>query len=233
MGFACCSVTLNLTNSTISGNSSTGHGGGIGTSGATIRNSTITDNSAGFTGGGIWRWGGAGTIEIANTIVAENVADVAGNDLAGAFATIQDSLIGDITGATITTNVNNLIGVDPQLLPLGDYGGATQSHALHPDSPAINAGNNALAAGLDQRGANRLNGKVDLGAFEAQGYSFTLSAGNNQSTTVNTNFATDLQVQVVETFEDKPLPIAGIEITLNPLGTGANASLGNTTLTTE
>ncbi|MEM8637979.1 MAG: DUF4347 domain-containing protein [Cyanobacteria bacterium P01_G01_bin.54] len=62
--------TVNLTNSNVSGNSSSILGGGIRTSGAIIRNSTIAHNTAGTDGGGIERWGGSGTIDIANSIIA-------------------------------------------------------------------------------------------------------------------------------------------------------------------
>ncbi|NER20286.1 MAG: hypothetical protein F6J96_06060 [Symploca sp. SIO1C2] len=125
---------------------------------------------------------------------------------------------------------------DSRLAPLGDYGGPTQTHALLPDSPALDVGDNAQLMGLttDQRGAVRIiNTTVDIGAFEFQGIALIAAAGDGQNTTVNTSFATNLQVQVVETFENKPLPAEGIEITLTPLGTQANADLGNTTLTTD
>ncbi|NEO83995.1 MAG: DUF4347 domain-containing protein [Spirulina sp. SIO3F2] len=160
-------VTVNLTNSTVSGNSSSSASGGIRTSGSMIRNSTIAHNIAGTSGGGIDRWGGSGTIDIANSIIAENVAG-AGNDLDGTFATIQNSLIGDTTGATIGTDLNNLIGVDPMLMPLGNYGGPTQTHALRVGSPAIDSGDNALVTmAMDQRGEARIiDGVVNMGAVE-------------------------------------------------------------------
>ena len=60
--------------------------------------------------------------------------------------------------------------------PLADNGGPTQTHALLPDSPAIDAGDNSLAVdadgnplSTDQRGTgfDRIfGGTVDIGAFE-------------------------------------------------------------------
>ena len=65
---------------------------------------------------------------------------------------------------------------DPLLGPLADNGGPTMTHALLPGSPAIDAGNNALAVDAngnpltnDQRAAgfDRIfGGTVDIGAFE-------------------------------------------------------------------
>ena len=41
---------------------------------------------------------------------------------------------------TIVAHPTDLIGIDPRLAPLDDYGGPTQTHALEFDSPAIDAG---------------------------------------------------------------------------------------------
>lgn len=58
---------------------------------------------------------------------------------------------------------------NPQLFPLGNNGGSTQTLALLPGSPAMNAGNNATCPTTDQRGVARPQGGVcDIGAFEAQ-----------------------------------------------------------------
>ena len=83
---------------------------------------------------------------------------------------------------SIDTNINNLIedgscnpllSGDPNLGPLQDNGGPTETQALLSGSIAIDAGDNAGAAGLmfDQRdpGFDRIvNGTVDIGAFEVQ-----------------------------------------------------------------
>jgi hypothetical protein len=71
----------------------------------------------------------------------------------------------------IQNGVNgNIVGVNPLLGPLQNNGGTTMTHALLLDSPAINAGENVLEAGLmDQRGVGFpriLGGTVDIGAFE-------------------------------------------------------------------
>jgi len=245
-------ATLTLSNSTVSGNTAY-YGGGIDNFGLmaenaatlTLSNSTVSGNSATY-GGGIFNYGdrlNAATVAVGNSIVADNTAtnsepDVGRNDPNNAPITDNgNNLIGiDTTGVfTTSTLVGNLANpLDPQLTPLGDYGGTTQTHALTPNSPALDGGNNALTAGLntDQRGATRIiNGKVDIGAFEAQGFTLNAVVGNGQSTTVNTSFATDLQVLLTEEFINAPLPDATINFT-SP-GTGASANFGNSTPTTD
>ena len=81
-------------------------------------------------------------------------------------------------GCVNGTSLNNITG-DPLLDPAGlqDNGGKTQTIALQVGSPAIDAGDNALAVdadgnplAYDQRGAGFpriINGTVDIGAFEA------------------------------------------------------------------
>ena len=62
-------------------------------------------------------------------------------------------------GATLTGN--------PLLEPFGDYGGETATLALHPTSPALDAGDDATCAATDQRGFARPQGPgCDMGAYE-------------------------------------------------------------------
>lgn len=56
---------------------------------------------------------------------------------------------------------------DPLLGPLADNGGATQTHALLPGSPAVDRVPVAACVGIDQRGYHRPAGKrCDSGAYE-------------------------------------------------------------------
>ncbi|NEO27736.1 MAG: CHAT domain-containing protein, partial [Kamptonema sp. SIO4C4] len=162
---------LTTTNSTISSNWANGNGGGIlDKNGGTITNSTIAFNTTNAgDGGGINRFGTTGTLNIQNSIIAQNT-DIGGqaHNLSGTFDSIINSLLGDTNGATLTTNNNNIIGQNPQLSALGNYGGTTQTHALLPGSPAINTGTSANAPTTDQRGFPRgiSTNTVDIGAFE-------------------------------------------------------------------
>jgi hypothetical protein len=88
---------------------------------------------------------------------------------------LQNSVVamnfnGDVYGA-IHSGGHNIIGGNPLLGPLQDNGGPTQTIALLPGSPAIDAGDNTGAPEWDQRGPSFLrvvNGTVDIGAFEVQ-----------------------------------------------------------------
>jgi len=249
-------------NSTITGNSADFAGGGLYNRGQsasqgatlTITNSTVIQNTVPTVGGqsggvhntGVFGGPNTGRLIVGNSIIAQNTADVTpdvGHDIPFASSPVVDqgnNLIGIDSQGLFTTST--LVGstaapLDPQLLPLGDYGGPTQTYAVLPDSPAFNAGSNALATGLmtDQRGANRLNGTVDIGAFEFQGYRLVAIAGNDQNTPVNTNFGTNLAVQLAESFVNTPLPVAGLNVTFtaNPGSTGASGSFASASATTN
>jgi len=176
---------VTLTNSTISGNSASSRGGGIESLGAvTLNNSTIAFNTAGTLGGGLSFSGNnphSINNTINNTIIANNTAPT-GPDV-GIWSdthtfNISHSLILNTSGMSAngstgipTNGVNgNIVGLDPNLGPLQNNGGPTQTHALLPGSPAINAGNNALApTPIDQRGQPRISDLiVDMGAYELQ-----------------------------------------------------------------
>jgi hypothetical protein len=154
-----------LTNTTISGNTATVVGGGLFNGGyfnvntLSLTNTTVSRNSASFFGGGLYDDSGGNTTSLTNTIIA---GQTAGEDVDGDIANF--------------TGTHNLIGGDPRLAPLGDYGGPTQTMPLLPGSPALDAGSNALAVDTqgnplmtDQRGFTRIvNTNVDIGAFEDQ-----------------------------------------------------------------
>lgn len=116
---------------------------------------------------------------------------------------------------------------DPLLAPFANYGGTTETFALLPGSPAINAGHADLAAGppiygLDQRRVVRFDGP-DLGAFESQGFWFTRISGDNQSTPPGTAFADSLALSVTAYVPIEP--VNGGIVTFTPPASGASATL--------
>src|ERR1019366_578334 len=228
-----------LTNVTFSGNASH-QGGGIyigPNSSVTLTNVTMSGNSASILGGAI---GNSGlTVNCKNTIIAQNSSPQY-PDVVGQVTSQGNNLIGDGTGSTGFTNGtnNDQVGtaaspINPLLAPLGNYGGPTQTMALLPGSPSINAGTSTGAPTTDQRGDSRV-GAVDIGAFESQGFTLTkVSADDNQSTTVSTNFTNPLSVTVSSAFSE---PVnSGQVIFTPPAQSGASCTIdgktGNDTIT--
>jgi len=165
--------TLTLANNTFSGNTATVHGGGIyayaGTGATlTMHHSTISSNTATTgEGGGIYATGNTPP-DVHASIFANNTAPT-GPDINGAINSLDYNLIENTSGATINgATANNITGADPNLGPLQDKGGPTQTHALLPGSPALDViPEMDLMEYADQRQAPRpqnLNG--DIGAFE-------------------------------------------------------------------
>ena len=204
-GGAIRDLDLKMANTTVADNKVFAGNGRIGGSGSAggilggsnqwkVINSTVTNNSvAGGTGtqsngigegGGVFSTSDTGQASsFSNNIVAENSA-ASGADVSGTFLKGYNNLVGVGEGAAgLTNGVNgNLVGtkdspVNPMLAPLSNNGGITQTRALLPGSPAINAGNNTRAENpltsqtlqFDQRGLERIvpsGGVIDIGAFE-------------------------------------------------------------------
>jgi len=162
-------TTINIDNSTISGNTANTSGGGFVNEGTfNAVNVTITNNtSTNGAGGGL---GAAGIVNIRNSIIYGNTNSTA-PDCSGSITAFDYSLIGSISGCTLPFGTGNLINSNPLLGPLQNNGGPTLTHALPANSPAVNAGNNVGVALYDQRGAGYMrisNGIVDMGAYELQ-----------------------------------------------------------------
>jgi hypothetical protein len=174
------------TNCTVTGNSAVRGGGLIsrfngGAARMTLRNCTITGNTAtdgvaspGFGGGGVFAEGNNTQYFASNNLIAGNNA-TNDPDIRGNYTSQGNNLIGKIGDATGFTNGINGDKVGTVAAPLsaqfGSFaanGGHTNTWSLLANSPAINAGNDALAPPTDQRGFGR-NGISDIGAFEFNG----------------------------------------------------------------
>ncbi len=153
--------TVVVTDSTFAANQATGGMGGMGRRGP-------GPSGAGL-GAGL---AAAATTTLRNTIIAANSANPF-PDVNGTLVSLGHNLIGDGTGGHGFA-ASDLVGttgapIDPQLEPLGDYGGPTQTLRPLPTSPAVDAGDNTDAPPTDQRGFDRIvNGTIDIGAVELQ-----------------------------------------------------------------
>ena len=166
--------TLTVRNSTLTGNHSGDDGGGIYNSASgtlILDNATVAENSAMSDGGGLFNDGGQ--LSLHNAIVAENTAPNFGVDIRNdtIATTSGGSLVGNPAFSGLDLGSTVMAG-DPQLAPLGDYGGPSPTMLLLPDSPAIDAGG-ASSSSADQRGGSRLldgdglaGAQVDAGAVE-------------------------------------------------------------------
>ncbi|HEV3204325.1 MAG TPA: choice-of-anchor Q domain-containing protein, partial [Gemmataceae bacterium] len=160
--------TLTVLNSTLSGNIAGYFGGAVANTGTiTMLSVTISGNSATAQGGGIYV---KGSMDVRNTIIAVNSASTSGPDVSGHILSRGHNLIGNTQGGD-GFDSTDLRNVNPRLGPLQDNGGPTQTMALLPGSPAVDAGDNANARDFDQRGdgfARIVGSTIDIGAFEAQ-----------------------------------------------------------------
>ena len=162
---------MTIVNSTITGNTSTTEdGGGVytdssGPGQAVIRQSTITGNHAEDNGGGVYLFH---PTEISNTIIANNTAGDGDDvyfevpDVDFSFSLVEDPE--NPYDDDVPTSGGNLLGVDPNLKPLANNGGPTNTHAFK-KSPAKNKVPKGQSEKKDQRGAPR-KGQGDIGAYE-------------------------------------------------------------------
>ena len=225
--------TVTLTDDTFTDNAAAfigSSGGGLSNFGtATLTGDTFTGNSAASDGGLL----NQGNLALYNTIVAGNVAASPGSstvpsDILGTV-TGTNNLIGDPNSAGGLTNGSdgNIVGIggaspiplstifatDASGVPvLASYGGPTQTVALVPGSPAIDAGSTSVPdyPSTDQRGLPRV-GAPDIGAFESQGFQLTIAVGNNQTALVGQAFASPLVVTI--TANNPVEPVNGGAIT--------------------
>jgi predicted outer membrane repeat protein len=163
---------FSIENSTISGNQATaGDGGGIYLynlyAAFALRHITVSGNTASGTGGGVFTPNAS--VPIDNSIVANNTAGTnndLGNGIDGNFD-LSFSLVEAPGTANINDSGGNIFNQDPQLGPLQNNGGPTQTHlpGATGASPVINAGSSVFT--VDQRGQPRpVGAAVDMGAVE-------------------------------------------------------------------
>jgi uncharacterized repeat protein (TIGR01451 family)/CSLREA domain-containing protein len=174
-------VVINITNTTVSGNTGTDVGGGITTNGTVnLRNATIANNVATTDapgGGAGLNAFGSGTFVFYNTILANNrveggeAAREANCGCSGGTALCPTGRmvstgynISDESTDTCSLSIalNDQPATDPLLAPLANNGGLTETHALPSQaigdlttSPAIDSADNLRCPNNDQRGMLR------------------------------------------------------------------------------
>jgi CSLREA domain-containing protein len=229
------SSVLNLSNVTItantadSNNAGTGHGGGV------FQVADFLNN--------------VGTINVQNSIIAGNF-DTPNNagggtlspDCSGTLTDNGYNLLGRDDGCSGLSNGTNgnQVGtganpIDPHLGPLADNGGPTETCALLPGSPAIDAGNplpvgsgGLACAATDQRGVARAqpgDSRCDIGAYEA-----TTSTSLTTTSTSLTTTSTSLTMTTTTTTGTTTTLPGGCDLILLPDGSLAGVQCAVTTL---
>jgi predicted outer membrane repeat protein len=152
-----------------------------------VVNSTFTANTANSFGNAIKNFGTATVVSSTLSGNLSSTSDGAVSSPSTGTITLQNTIVADSTPANCSTTVGSVtdgghniswpdtscpgLNVDPNLGPLANNGGPTQTLALPPGSPAVD-GVPATGAGCpptDQRGVSRPQGpSCDVGAFELQ-----------------------------------------------------------------
>lgn len=205
-GAICNGGTLTIVNSTFSGNVAHQHRGGAIASYGFLKviNSTFYGNSSGLSGsagailnGGLFQ--SEGTLLINNSTMSGNIAEEGAGivNVKGSMVFIQNSIVANNIGGNCRGSINSLgynlssdkscsldgpgdlNDTDSLLGPLQNNGGPTDTMALLPGSPAIDAGNpkgcrdgKGPLLKTDQRGFTRPDKEdksgCDMGSYERQ-----------------------------------------------------------------
>jgi hypothetical protein len=183
----------------------------------TIMNSTITGNQApGTATAPDDGYGGVAVEDLPYVVIDMTNTILAGNQN------------GDYSTNGINGGSNNMIGGNPQLGPLANNGGPTQTMLPLLSSPVLGAGTTVGAPATDQRGYPRtINGNIDIGAVEFQGATLSASGGTPQSAQISTPFATPLQATATETTSGVPLTGYSVAFAAPAPSSGATATVGS------
>ena len=167
-------LPADIANSTFSGNQVLNDAGGAmflnnRSTPVNIVNSTIVHNSAGRANGALW-FSKNHAVKLTNSIIAFNTATKDPRQNQVGFQALDGGGNLEFSSDHRSMRVlSNSLVANPRLASLQDING-TLVHPLKGDSPAIDAGIQAMAPVTDQRGFQR-DSNVDIGAFEHSDFS--------------------------------------------------------------
>jgi Right handed beta helix region len=174
---------LEMTNSTVSGNTAVVIAGGIGAGGSEdllLRNVTIAYNAVTDSNGSCGGLSTSSQTRIANSIVADNRAGkMSTRDVCAGGISLGHNVFGFCAATPANCGFSGTTAVDqknvnPKLTALAAHGGLTLTHALGAGSPALNASwdqppndaNELACPTVDQTGYLRASAPCDVGAVE-------------------------------------------------------------------
>lgn len=211
---------ININRTALVNNQTTGGGGGgllVDGTGSTalLTNVTMNGNTAITGGGAIWVRN-SGSLELINATLYANTSGSGASAIRrDASITLRNTILSGTSNLCTGSGyiVDNILSSDGTCgttaspvtnfdTTLRDNGGPTLTHAILPGSNAIDAGNNATCATVDQRGLSRpvdydLNSTVtcDIGAFERQaGETFTATVNDGDTVTFGATLTTIVDV---------------------------------------
>lgn len=167
-----------LSNSTLSGNAASENGGGLineavnGEAAVNLAHVSLVDNLAVADGSGLLVVGETAVITLSNSLLTNAAVTAPYCGGAGDIISADYNLVGD--ASCNLSGSNDQVVSGPLVDGLADNGGATMTHALLPDSPALDhipVGENGCGAiwTTDQRGVIRpQDDGCDVGAYEAE-----------------------------------------------------------------
>lgn len=182
-----------------------------------------------------------GQMTLTNLIVWGNRAGSAGNpELTNSSLSTMNVINSLIQSGCVNANgsgaailCTNVTSDNPLLAAIPAHTSAptlTGDARLLPGSPARDAGDSTDAPAMDLRGAPRV-GTLDIGVYEAQGWTLATTGGDGQSTTVGAGFAEPLSVILAS--PSGLDPIAGANVTFQAPDSGASLDPASTSTTTE
>lgn len=168
--------TSTISDTTIAQNEAYNTGGGVDESNSSTEtlqlfNDTIDGNTlsgSGAQGGGFRAWSGT-TIKFRNIVLAQNNAATEPTCAygGGAFVTSLGHNVQDGNDPNCNFGAGDRVNVDPQLGPLANNGGPTDTLLPAVGSPLIDTGDTVNCTTTDQRGVPRpQGGGCDIGAVE-------------------------------------------------------------------
>ena len=200
------SASLNLFNSTVSGNESQQPGSGlfIDTNGVVdVKRASFVYNNGFSNGSGAISIAASGSLSIQNSIVTASrassgaIIDNAGTVLLSRYNLFGDSRFDTATSFTgFTPSPTDIVATSDGTLPTAFRDIveplARHTHKLPMGSPAINSGDTSLCTasplnGVDQRGVP-LEGNCDIGAFELTTSTITVNSSSTTSSPTLCNF---------------------------------------------